>query len=197
MLVLASASPRRRDLLAQAGFHFVVHTVPVDETPKPGEAAEALAQRLAEEKAAAVAQLGGFPPDAAILAADTVVVCGDAILGKPEDEDDAFRMLRMLSNREHRVMTGVCVLAGSDRLVGVETTKVTLAPITDPEISAYVRSREPFGKAGGYAIQGMASQWIPRVEGCYFNVVGLPLARVASMLRTVGVVPDFQSPQLG
>ena len=81
--------------------------------------------------------------------------------------------------------------------MGVETTKVTLAPITDAEISAYVRSREPFGKAGGYAIQGMASQWIPRVEGCYFNVVGLPLARVASMLRTVGVVPDFQSPQLG
>jgi septum formation protein len=197
MLILASASPRRRELLTQAGFTFRVHPVPVDETPQANEAPAALAQRLAEEKAAAVFQLAQLPPHAVILGADTVVVCGDAILGKPEDEHDAFRMLRMLSGREHQVITGVCLIADGQTQTAQETTRVTVTPLSDAEIRTYIASREPFGKAGAYAIQGMASQWIPRVEGCYFNVVGLPLARVAAMLKSAGILPDFSAPQLG
>jgi septum formation protein len=106
-------------------------------------------------------------------------------------------MLRMLSGREHQVITGVCLIADGQTQTAQETTRVTVTPLSDAEIRTYIASREPFGKAGAYAIQGMASQWIPRVEGCYFNVVGLPLARVAAMLKSAGILPDFSAPQLG
>jgi septum formation protein len=197
MLVLASASPRRRDLLAQAGFQFTVLTSPVDETPKPGEPAAELAQRLAREKAEAVARLQQTAPDAVILGADTVVVCGNEILGKPQDAADAQRMLRLLSGQTHAVITGVCVVASEERKTAAETTRVTVSALSEADITAYIASGEPFGKAGAYAIQGLAAQWIPRVEGCYFNVVGLPLARAAGMLREAGVLPKLNAPQLG
>lgn len=106
-------------------------------------------------------------------------------------------MLRLLAGQDHHVITGLCVLRGGQRLTAAETTRVSMTAVSDADIAAYIESREPFGKAGAYAIQGMAAQWIPRVEGCYFNVVGLPVARVAGMLRTVGILPDFAAPQLG
>ena len=190
MLVLASASPRRQELLRNAGIAFTVQAANVDETPQAGEAPRDYAERLAREKALAVFQRR---PQDFVLGADTIVVVDDLILGKPRDADDAARMLRMLSGRTHAVITGVCVVGGGVRgqgsgvraqcSVASETTLVTFCELSDDQIRDYVATGEPMDKAGAYAIQGMASRWIPRIEGDYSNVVGLPVALVYRMLR--------------
>jgi septum formation protein len=182
MLVLASQSPRRSELLRQAGLPFVVRVPNVAERGLPGEAPEDYVRRLALEKArAAVARPAEF-----VLAADTVVVADGEVLEKPCSVDDAARMLRRLRGRPHTVLTGVCVLhAGVERLA-VEATRVVFAPMTDEEVRAYAASGEPMDKAGAYAIQGLASKFVERIEGCYFNVVGLPVALVYRLLRQAG-----------
>jgi septum formation protein len=194
MLVLASASPRRQELLRNAGISFVVEPAHVDETPLPGELPAECAKRLAREKAVAVSRKR---PHDVVLGADTIVVIDGAILGKPVNADDAARMLRLLSGRVHQVFTGVCVVrpnvsaqarkrakTSSDQLkTASETTRVTMTFLSDDEIQAYVATGEPMDKAGAYAIQGMASRWIPRIEGDYSNVVGLPVSLVYRMLR--------------
>jgi septum formation protein len=185
MLVLASASPRRQELLRNAGIAFEVQPADIPEDPLPGENAKSCAERLSREKALAVARLR---PGDAVLGADTVVVIDDQILGKPVDGSDAARMLRMLSGRTHRVTTGVCLLAGGECSVASETTAVTMSEISADEISGYVATGEPMDKAGAYAIQGIASRWIPRIEGDYSNVVGLPLALVYRVLRKAKLV---------
>lgn len=187
MLVLASASPRRQELLRNAGISFTVQAADIDERPLPGESAQDCAERLARAKALAIA---AKRPTDVILGADTVVVIDGAILGKPSDEGDALRILRLLSGRTHQVITGVClvrpadgVLAASAIATDSENTRVMMSQISDEEIRAYVATGEPMDKAGAYAIQGMASRWIPRIEGDYSNVVGLPVALVWRMLR--------------
>ena len=201
MLVLASASPRRQDLLRSAGIPFQVQPADLDETPLPGESARDCAERLAREKALAVWRTR---PADFVLGADTVVVIDSAILGKPVDANDAARMLRKLSGLIHQVITGVCLVspAGSGNSAtsantsnskagngevrtSSETTLVTFADLTDSEIRDYVATGEPMDKAGAYAIQGIASRWIPHIEGDYSNVVGLPVARVYRMLQEV------------
>ncbi len=184
MLILASASPRRRELLAQAGFAFEVRPAHVNEDPKPGEDAIAYVTRLAREKAQAVFD-GMGDAEAVVLGADTTVEVDGQILAKPEDAADAARMLRLLSGRTHRVMTGVAVVTKGRAEVAAEVTGVRFVTLSDAEIAAYVATGEPMDKAGAYAIQGRAGRWIPRVEGCYFNVVGLPLALVTTMLECV------------
>jgi nucleoside triphosphate pyrophosphatase len=180
MLVLASASPRRQELLRNAGIPFDVQPAHIPENPCPGEQAKDFAERLAREKALAVAKQR---PRDVVLGADTVVVVDGQILGKPTDSADAARMLRMLSGREHQVITGVCVVANGQSSVASETTAVTMSEISENEIADYVATGEPMDKAGAYAIQGVASRWIPRIEGDYSNVVGLPVALLWRMLR--------------
>jgi septum formation protein len=186
MLVLASASPRRQELLRNAGISFAIEPANIDETTRVGESPREYAERLAREKALAV---WATRLHDSVLGADTIVVVDETILGKPIDADDAFRMLRLLSGRVHRVITGVClvrlVVSGQGPVVRVasETTLVTMSEIFDDEIRAYVATGEPMDKAGAYAIQGIASRWIPRIEGDYSNVVGLPVALVYRMLR--------------
>jgi septum formation protein len=186
-LILASASPRRRELLAQAGYLFEVQASSVDESRRPGECGIRFAIRLAREKAQevfALRQSSGDPT--LVLGADTVVVCDGEILGKPADAADATRMLLLLSGRTHHVVTGVAVVAGAQVVeVAAEVTQVTVRTLSPQEIADYVAGGEPMDKAGGYAIQGYAARWIPRISGCYFNVVGLPLALVASLLEGV------------
>jgi septum formation protein len=180
MLVLASASPRRQELLRNAGIAFEVQPAHIPEDPQPGESAKACAERLAHEKAQAVARLR---PQDVVLGADTVVVVDGQLLGKPSDAADAARMLRMISGREHSVITGVCLVAGGQWSVASESTTVTVSEISENEIADYVASGEPMDKAGAYAIQGIASRWIPRIEGDYSNVVGLPVALVWRLMR--------------
>jgi|SRR5450755_1401724 septum formation protein len=192
MLVLASASPRRQELLRNAGIAFEVQPADIPEDPQPGESAKACAERLAREKALAVARLR---PQDIVLGADTVVTIDGQILGKPSDAADAARMLRMLSGREHLVITGVCLVAGGQSSVASESTTVTVSEISENEIADYVASGEPMDKAGAYAIQGIASRWIPRIEGDYSNVVGLPVALVWRMLRKVSTQYPVSSAQ--
>jgi septum formation protein len=209
MLVLASGSPRRQELLRAAGISFAVQPADIDETPLANEPPQAYAERMAQEKALVVSQKR---PQDLVLGADTIVVVDGAILGKPRDGEDACRMLRLLSGRTHQVITSVCltksvargqgtvvsanaepwVQAASERgsgngkrdlKISSETTLVTIVELSDDEIRAYVATGEPMDKAGAYAIQGMASRWIPRIEGDYSNVVGLPVALVYRMLR--------------
>ncbi|MGB8013553.1 MAG: Maf family protein [Terriglobales bacterium] len=181
-LVLASASPRRQELLRCAGISFEVLPADIPEEPLAGEGARECCERLAREKALAVA---GQRPGDVVLGADTIVVVDGLILGKPSDAADAARMLRLISGRVHSVITGVCLVAGGQWSVGSETTLVSVSEIPESEIDLYVASGEPMDKAGAYAIQGMASRWIPRIEGDYSNVVGLPVALVWRMLREV------------
>jgi septum formation protein len=186
MLVLASASPRRRELLTQAGFSFDVRPAHIPEDPKPGEDPIAYVTRLAREKAEAVfAEIASqnSAPTQMVLGADTTVTLDNQILGKPEDAADAARMLRLLSGRTHRVITGVAVVSGKGTEVAAEVTAVRFVTLSDEEIADYVATGEPMDKAGAYAIQGRAARWIPRIEGCYFNVVGLPIALVATLLE--------------
>ncbi len=188
MLILASASPRRQELLRNAGIDCLVQPANVPEEILPGESPEACAERLARSKARAVFdQRPAQQSQYRVLGADTVVVVDDEILGKPADALDAARMLRLLSGREHRVITGVCLLSpirpsGED--LRHEVTRVTVSELTDAEIADYVANGEPMDKAGAYAIQGRASRWIPKIDGCYFNVVGLPVSLVYNMLNT-------------
>lgn len=189
-LILASSSPRRSELLRQAGYEFEVCPASIQELPLPGEEAIHLASRLAQEKARTAFELRiatdhSFPASQSlVLGADTVVACDQDLLGKPRDAEDAMRMLRLLSGRTHQVITAVALKAGGGPLhVAAELTLVTMRTISEEEIARYVASGEPMDKAGAYGIQGYASRWIPRISGCYFNVVGLPLALVATMLE--------------
>jgi septum formation protein len=186
-LVLASASPRRRELLAQAGYTFTVEAADVDESVRPTESPGEYVQRLAEEKARAVYNRHNNHADGlplVVLGADTTVVCDGEILAKPADAADAMRMLRMLSSRTHEVLTGVAIVTARGRSSGVETTSVTFSAIPEAELAAYCATQEPMDKAGAYGIQGYAARWIPRIDGCYFNVMGLPIARVVRMIET-------------
>jgi septum formation protein len=198
MLVLASASPRRQELLRNAGIPFRVEPADIDETPLAGESPQDCAERLAREKALAVSQR---QPRDFVLGADTIVVVDHAILGKPRDADDARRMLRLLAGRTHAVITGLCLVLpiasrsesilrteNRERRITSVTTLVTMNELSENEIRDYVATGEPMDKAGGYAIQGIASRWIPRIEGDYSNVVGLPVALVYAMLRERGAI---------
>jgi septum formation protein len=206
-LVLASASPRRQELLRNAGIEFVIRPANIQEIRQPSETPKEFAERMAKEKARAVcgssadsdpsktAKCGAAIPSlqmapkgraTAVLAADTVVVVDDEVLGKPRDREDAARMLRLLSGRQHSVITGVCLLGDGFEDVRSETTTVHFSTLTGPEITSYVESDEPMDKAGAYAIQGMASKWISKIEGDYNNVVGLPVDLVLRMLREHG-----------
>ena len=184
-LILASASPRRRELLANAGFAFEVAPAEVDESYTAGEDPAAFVERLALAKAAQVAQRFAAKDDVVVLGADTVVVADGEVLGKPASADDARAMLHKLSGIVHRVITGVALAAPgtSRRAGGHEVTRVYFRPLTEEEIAAYVATGEPLDKAGAYAAQGQASRFVTRVEGCYFNVVGLPVALVDRLLR--------------
>lgn len=182
-LILASASPRRLELLAQAGITPDLVTVPeVDETPLPGELARGLALRLADAKARAA----GAGDEDIVLAADTCVAVGRRNLGKPADADEARRFLHLLSGRRHRVVTGVAVRRGAEvRLKAVEA-KVAFKRLSEPEISAYLAAGEWHGRAGGYAVQGLAGALIPWISGSYSAIVGLPLSETLAMLRAAG-----------
>jgi septum formation protein len=230
MLVLASASPRRRELLAQAGFSFEVHPANIPEDPLPGEDPAAYVTRLAREKAQAVfdelsadhkpmgapgpdfgtwdtTNLNSHSPGASsflrslqkgwetahldrgsasvlvVLGADTTVTLDNLVLGKPQNPADAARMLRLLSGRTHRVITGVALVTAASTQATAEVTTVQFRALSEPEIAAYIATGEPMDKAGAYAIQGRAARWIPRIEGDYSNVVGLPLALVSTLLE--------------
>jgi septum formation protein len=192
MLVLASASPRRRELLTQAGFTFAISPASIPEDLRPQENPVAYVTRLAREKAESVyRRLGG---DVLVLGADTTVVAPNGeVLGKPADAVDAARMLRLLSGATHQVMTGVAVVCSHGTEVAAEVTHVSMVALSDQEIDAYIATGEPMDKAGAYAIQGYAARWIPRIQGCYFNVVGLPLVLVAGMLEGVLLRCERQS----
>jgi nucleoside triphosphate pyrophosphatase len=197
MLVLASSSPRRQELLRNAGISFTARPADVAEVHRPGEGPLDYPRRLARDKARAVrAQLADRD---LVLGADTIVVVDQHILEKPADAADAVRMLRLLSGRAHQVTTGVCLIGDGFEDVRTETTAVTFARLTEEEIAMYVAHGEPMGRAGAYAIQGIASRWACRVAGCYFNVVGLPVPLVYRMLRehdvSVGADSYQSSPQ--
>jgi septum formation protein len=174
VLVLASQSPRRAELLRLAGLPFVVRVAPVDETLLPHEPPDDYVKRLAEAKALAVPAQA----DEIVLGADTTVVVPHEILGKPEDAEDARRMLRLLAGRRHEVMTGICLRRGDERICEHAVTSVWFAPMSPREIDDYVATGEPMDKAGAYAVQGLASKFIPRIDGEYANVVGLPISAV-------------------
>jgi nucleoside triphosphate pyrophosphatase len=187
-LILASASPRRAEILRNAGIPFEARLVLFDETRHAGELRGDYARRLALGKARAAARAYSGADECLFIGADTIVVAGDEILGKPSSEADARRMLRRLGGTVHEVFTAVAVIRrpGSSEAVIDETTRVTFAPLSDAEIDSYIATGEPFDKAGAYAVQGIAGRFITRIEGCYFNVVGLPLARLWPLLRDFG-----------
>jgi septum formation protein len=187
-LILASASPRRAEILRDAGMAFEVCASNMAEDQLPGESAEQMVSRLAKEKACAVAAQQTSGNAAIIVGADTCVELGGEIFGKPRDAADARAMLTRLAGRTHRVVTGICAIRVPDAVMrsAVEITAVTFAPLDESEIAVYVASGEPMDKAGAYAIQGRAGRHITRIEGCYFNVVGLPLARLCSLLKKMG-----------
>ncbi len=189
-LILASASPRRAELLRDAGMPFIVISSAVDETPFPGEPPQDHVLRLANAKAELVAARAVGP--AIVIAADTIVLLEGHILGKPRSSDDARHMLEKLSGRTHSVLTGVALirLPDAESRTFVETTQVHFARLSSEEISRYLATGEPHDKAGAYAIQGRAGRYIPRIEGCFFNVVGLPLARLQHALTELGWSED-------
>lgn len=173
-LVLASQSPRRRELLSNAGFHFTVRSREVAEVRAPGERPLEYAVRLARDKAAAAWE----DRDEVVLGADTIVVLGDRVLEKPSDAADAAAMLAALAAREHTVITGICLRHAGGWIEDSESTRVRFTDLDEAEIAAYVASGEPMDKAGAYGIQGLASKFVDRIDGCYFNVMGLPVALV-------------------
>jgi septum formation protein len=180
-LILASQSPRRSELLTTAGFNFRVRARPVKEQRAPGEPPEAYAIRLAREKSEAAWQHA----DEIVLGADTIVVVASRVLEKPRDPSEAREMLEALSGREHTVITGICLRHSAGAILDSESTQVRFAALSPSEIDAYVASGEPMDKAGAYAIQGLASKFVERIDGCYFNVMGLPLARVYRHLKSL------------
>jgi septum formation protein len=188
-IILASGSPRRAEILRAAGFSFEAWAAAVDETPLAGEPAGEYVSRLAETKARAVADsLGKATEPALVIGADTVVLADGCILGKPANVEDARRMLRELSGRTHDVLTGTAVIRSSDGKTSlhVETTRVWFLSLSAGEIDEYVATGEPSDKAGAYGIQGIGGRFVSRIEGCYFNVMGLPLSRLWQMLREMG-----------
>jgi len=193
-IILASASPRRRELFSLLNLPFVVHSVDVDETPRRGEAPEVLVARLSATKAAAVVQQETTPRDTLVVAADTVVVVRGAILGKPQTAGEAVEMLRQLRGRRHRVHSGVAVVETSTRraVIHLKTTSVWMRPYSEDEIERYVASGDPLDKAGAYAIQHAAFQPVSHIEGCYAGVVGLPLSALMEGLAHFGVVPPIR-----
>jgi septum formation protein len=187
-VLLASASPRRAEILRNAGIPFTVFHADVDETPLPNEPADTYVSRLAAAKAGkAAAHLRRTLQDAVVIAADTVVVVENQILGKPADADDARRMLRLLSGKSHEVRTGLAIVADPAEAPGVQvaTTRVHFAALTESDIDAYLATGEPFDKAGAYGIQGIGGKFVTGIEGCYFNVMGLPLSRVWAALIAI------------
>ena len=186
MLILASASPRRRELLAQAGLNFTAEAAELNEERLPDEAAASYVQRLAVEKAQAIwarhRELDTPDDPLIVLGADTAVVSEGNVLGKPSNAADARRMLHLLSGRTHAVLTGLAAVSPKGTVSDVEITQVTFNVLSEREIADYIATGEPLDKAGAYAIQGYAARWIPRIEGCYFNVVGLPIARTIALL---------------
>ena len=194
-LVLASASPRRAELLRAAGFEFEILAVDVDERVRPGEKPEDYVRRLATEKSARAMEIlteegpAKAGHDVRVLGADTAVVIDGDILGKPRDDQDAASMLRRLSGRAHAVVTGVSLRSAGWEVSRVETTTVELSPLAEADIAWYVESGEGRDKAGAYAIQGLASRFVPRVEGSYSNVVGLPIAAVQELLAEIASRP--------
>jgi septum formation protein len=191
-LILASASPRRAEILRDAGMTFTVMSSAVDETPIPGESPNEYVHRLACAKVALVAARSVGP--AIVVGADTVVVLDGQIIGKPRSAEDARRTLQLLSGRTHSVVTGVMLirLPDAERRGFVETTQVQFSAISPEEISRYLATDEPYDKAGAYAIQGRAGRYISRIEGCYFNVVGMPLARLWQELTALGWSDEFR-----
>lgn len=185
-LVLASASPQRTRLLAQLGLAHETQAADIDETPRPGETAEALAERLARGKAEAIAH---DYPDALVLGSDTVVALDDHVYGKPVDDAEAGRMLASLAGRTHRVISGVALSVGGATESRIACSQVTMRVIDAVERAAYIASGEPVGKAGGYAIQGLGAVFIERLDGSYSSVMGLPLFETAALLRAAGVDP--------
>jgi septum formation protein len=188
-LILASSSPRRAAILRDAGIAFQIRATQIGEDALPGETAHAMVARLAEAKArAAAAQVDPGARECLIVGADTTVELDGEILGKPRDSAHAREMLAKLSGRTHHVLTGIFLLRlpENSASAAVENSAVTFAPLAEKEIDAYVATGEPLGKAGAYAIQGLAGRYIPKIEGCYFNVVGLPLARLYALLRELG-----------
>jgi septum formation protein len=181
-LILASASPRRSELLRNAGIAFTVDPADIHEQPLPNEQPLRYGQRLARDKARAVFARHS---DNVVLGADTIVVADEHLLEKPADAPDAARMLRLLSGRSHQVITGVSLIAQGFEQSEAEITEVRFSKLLEDEIAYYVEMEEPMDKAGAYAIQGMASRWVERIDGCYFNVVGLPVPRVYRMLRAL------------
>jgi len=189
-LILASASPRRAEILRNAGIRFEICSTDVDESRLDNESPSDYVRRLALAKAVSAADKNpNLGADVLIIGADTVVVVDEAILGKPESSDDAKRMLRSISGRVHEVHTGLALLqnSGMQQRVVEEITRVHFAYLTDQEIADYLATGEPFDKAGAYAIQGLGGRYISRIEGCYFNVMGLPLARLWTLLREFGL----------
>ena len=186
MLILASSSPRRRELLTQAGLTFTVESANVDEAVQKGESAAQYVQRLAVEKAQAVWNRHKAEDDSAdpitVVGADTTVLLEGEMLGKPVNQADARRMLKLLSGRTHQVLTGVAAITRRATATEVEITQVYFDLISEPELVHYLASGEPLDKAGAYGIQGYAARWIPKIEGCFFNVVGLPLSRTLEVI---------------
>lgn len=179
-LILASQSPRRRELLTQAGYSFTVQPAHIDETRRPGEAPDAYVQRLALEKAQAIHALH---PEATVLGSDTTVVLAGEVLNKPVDVDDARRMLLALAGTSHLVHTGIAVVSGEAARSHVETTRVFFSAIPEADLEFYLGTGDSLDKAGAYGIQGYAARWITRIEGDFFNVMGLPIAATVALLR--------------
>jgi septum formation protein len=187
-VILASQSPRRRDLLNLIGIAHTVRPSDIDESPLPGESPVACVERLARAKARRIA---AGEPDALVIAADTIVVIDDRILNKPVDTADAHRMLATLQGRRHDVYTAVCVILGPREAAGVEDTGVWFRAMTGAEIDAYIATGEPMDKAGAYGIQGYGATIVERVDGDFFTVVGLPLVRLTRLLSEIGITYDF------
>ena len=189
-IILASASPRRRELLERMGLRFTVRTADHDETMDLTADPEAEVRRVSELKARAVEQL--CEKEDLIIAADTIVVCQGKILGKPADEAEAYEMLRLLSGREHRVITGLCVLKDGISYCHSEVTHLSFVELTDQQIRAYIATGEPMDKAGAYGIQGKASIFVPGIRGDYYNVMGLPVCALAQILGKCGILLPAQ-----
>lgn len=183
MLILASMSPRRREILALAGFEFTVHPADIDESVPDGTPAESAVMMTAQKKAEAV--LPYASEEDVILAADTVVCLDGVIIGKPATTDEAVKTLRTLSDRTHTVYTGYCLLKGGKRISGVETTNVTFRELDGNEIADYVASGEPMDKAGAYGLQGRGCTFAKRIDGEYFNVIGLPICTIHNCLKNI------------